>query len=315
MLRFTSAGRGRGYTRLRGGVESVLRVAYAGGWPAALWGRLPLARVSVTRHTLALLPEGSASLRVGFVSDLHLGPTTPACLVDEAFAHLAAAELDVLLLGGDYVFLDTSAAKERELARRVGGVVAATKLAVLGNHDLWTRHGGLERALADGGARILVNAKVELPPPHARVAIVGLDDPWTGHLDARAAFDGTDHADAIVVLCHSPDGFPEAARALARLPRRPAPPASPVPVANRPRASGSPVGALFVCGHTHGGHVATPWGPLIVPGRMGKRFPSGLFEVHGAHLFVSRGVGGIELPIRTFARPEVVIFDLIARGR
>ncbi len=296
MLRFKSAGRGRGYTALRGGVESILRVAYAGGWPAALWGRTPLARVGITRHTLPLLPEGAPPLRVGFVSDLHLGPTTPSRLVDEAFAHLAGARLDVLLLGGDYVFLDTSAAKERELAARVGTIASVTKLAVMGNHDLWTAHDGLERALREGGAQVLTNACVTLPAPHGRVAVVGLDEPWTGRLDAPAAFRGAGDADALIVLCHSPDGLPDAARALARLPRRPE--------------------ALFVCGHTHGGHVATPWGPLIVPGRVGKRFPCGLFDADAADgmtLFVSRGVGGVELPIRTFARPEIAVLDLVAR--
>jgi uncharacterized protein len=300
MIRLASQGRGRAYTARRGVVESVLRVAYAGGWPAALWGRVPLAcarSVTVTRHTLPILPAGSPALRVGFVSDIHLGPTTPTRLVDDAFAKLAGAALDVLLLGGDYVFLDTSPAKEQELAARVGAVVAPTKLAVMGNHDLWTRHLGLERALAQGGARVLVNACVTLPAPHARVVVVGLDEPWTGRLDAPAAFSGAEDADAIVVLCHSPDGVPAAARALARLAGRPAAPT-----------------ALFVCGHTHGGQVAAPWGPIVIPGRMGKRYPSGMFQAGGMSLFVSRGVGGVELPIRTFARPEIAVFELVGRG-
>jgi uncharacterized protein len=298
MLRFTSAGRGRAYTPLRGFVESALRVAYAGGWPAFLWGKAPMATVGCTRLTLPILRAGARPLRLGFASDLHLGPTTPRRLLDEAFGHLARARLDVLLLGGDYVFLDTSRAKEDELAARVGAVPARVKLAVMGNHDLWTHHAGLERALVRGGARVLVNGAITLAPPHGGVAIVGLDEPWTGRLDAAAGFRDVGDAETVVVLCHSPDGLPEAQAALADTAVCPGRPSS-----------------FFVCGHTHGGHVAAPWGPLMVPGKVGKRFPSGLFREGTSHLFVSRGVGGVELPIRTFARPEVVIVDLVAGER
>lgn len=74
-----------------------------------------------------------------------------------------------------------------------------------------------------------------------------------------------------------------------------------------------PPAGLFVCGHTHGGHIATPWGPPFVPGRMGKMYPHGLHLVEGVHLHVSRGVGGIELPVRAYAKPEVAVFELRAR--
>jgi predicted MPP superfamily phosphohydrolase len=52
-------------------------------------------------------------------------------------------------------------------------------------------------------------------------------------------------------------------------------------------------------------------GPLIVPGRYGKTLPFlGHHEHEGLPLFVSRGVGATELPVRTYAPPEVVIVEL-----
>ena len=44
-------------------------------------------------------------MKIAFASDLHAGPTTHPSVLDEAFAALAAAEPDMVLLGGDYVFL------------------------------------------------------------------------------------------------------------------------------------------------------------------------------------------------------------------
>ena len=93
-------------------------------------------------HRLPLLPgrAGRRPLRLGFASDLHLGPVTPLSLVEEAFDQLDAAGLDVLALGGDYVSLEVTPAIAARLTALVARVRAPVKVAVLGNHDLWTRH-------------------------------------------------------------------------------------------------------------------------------------------------------------------------------
>jgi uncharacterized protein len=278
---------------LRGVIESTLRVAYRGDWPGKLWG-LAARNCQVRRvhHTLRVLPRESQPLRIGFISDIHLGPTTPERLVDNAFAELAGAGLDVLLLGGDYVFLDATKEKAVRLAALAHAVPAAHKFAVLGNHDLWTHHRLIETALEASGIQVLENRGARLATQG--VVVVGIDEPWTGRADATMAMGSVQSSDAIIVLCHSPDGLPLASKALQ--------------MHNLPQQH-----VLFVCGHTHGGHIATPWGAPVIPGSMGRRYPHGLHRVGPFHLHVSRGVGGIELPIRTYAAPEVAVFDLLAQ--
>lgn len=290
-LRLRSDGRGRHYGATRGLVESALRVLYTGGWPARLWARFPGAcDVVRVEHRLRVLPPGQRAIRIGFVSDLHVGPTTPAATLDAAFAILAAAALDVLLLGGDYVFLDADVRGAAALADRIRAVPAARKLAVLGNHDLWTRHAIVERALERAGVELLINRSTRA----LEICVAGLDDPWTGAPDAAAALADACDDDFAVILCHAPEGLPLIEAALRHRPRSPR--------------------LLYLCGHTHGGHVATPWGPLVVPGPVGKRYPAGLYETPAATLHVSRGVGGVEVPFRTFAPPEVCVFVLEPRG-
>jgi predicted MPP superfamily phosphohydrolase len=291
-------GRGSHYGSVRAFAESVLRTLYRGDWPARLWALYPRAcEVTVVRHRVPILPPSAAAIRIGFISDIHIGPTTPNDLIDAAATELAAADLDVLLLGGDYVFLDATSVKAERLAALVEKIPARRKFAVLGNHDLWTRHDLLERSLSRAGVELLNNQSASLAAPHAGVAIVGFDEPWTGSIDAPAALRGIDGAETLVMLCHSPDGLPFAERALAELPNSPP--------------------ALFVCGHTHGGQIATAWGPVLIPGAVGKKYPHGFHEISGAgsslYLHVSRGVGTTELPIRSYAAPEVAVFDLIAR--
>lgn len=285
-----SRGRGVRYTVRRGVAETVLRAAYAFDWPARVWGRVPGAcTVAVERRTFAVLPPGMPTLRLGFASDLHLGPTTPEPLLARAEAILRDAALDVLLLGGDYVFLDATPAKAARLGAFVENVGARRAFAVMGNHDLWTEHELLERALERAGAQVLVNEGVRFEGAHAAIVLGGLDDPWTGAPDAERAFRALRDGDVAIALAHAPEALPMVQ------PFRP---------------------VVLFCGHTHGGHVALPGGvPIVVPGPIGRAHHAGWYHFGTSTttttMVVSRGLGGIEVAFRTFAPPDVVVVDLV----
>jgi uncharacterized protein len=282
-LKLSSEGRGGDYSLMRGLVETTLDLVYAGGWPGRLWGLTDRARhVRVVRAKVEA--RGIPPLRIAFASDLHIGPTTSSHTLDRAFELLSEARPDVLLLGGDYVFLHATREKTRELRRRVESVHARCKFAVMGNHDLWTTHRPIEDALNEAGARVLVNEAVRLPEPHGGVAIVGLDDPWTGERCAARGFEGAAGAALVFVLCHAPEGLP--------------------------LCEGHAF-SLYLCGHTHGGHVSTPLGPPVIPGRVGRMLVAGEHHTQWGRTIVSRGVGGIEVPFRTWAPPDVVIVDVV----
>lgn len=285
-LKFSSEGRGRRYSRMRGAVETTLDLAYHNDWPARLWGLTERSRqVRIVRVQIEALDV--PPLRIAFASDLHIGPTTAPHTLDRAFELLAAARPDVLLLGGDYVFLRATTEKVRELRRRVESVRAPCTLAVLGNHDLWTNHEQIENALQEAGAHVLVNACMRLSKPYNNVAVVGLDDPWTGERNPEIAFEGAAGAALVLVLCHAPEGLP--------------------------LCEGREF-SLFLCGHTHGGHVSTPLGAPVIPGHIGRKLVSGEHRTKWGRAIVSRGVGGIEVPFRTWAPPDIVIVDVVAPG-
>ncbi len=264
--------------------EWVSRIIYARDWPARALDRWGGVRVEVIQHRIAVPRPGRPPLRIGFVSDLHVGPLTPTRLLEAAFERLAEQAPDVLVLGGDYVFLEATAAKADLIARLVARVAVATKIAVLGNHDLWTDHALIEAALERGGARVLVNRALRLPAPHDDVALVGLDDPWTGAPDADRAFAEAADAAVRIAVVHAPEGYPFV----------------------RDRGA-----ALMLCGHTHGGQIAAPGGPIVVHGHLGRRWPAGLYDIDGLPLFVSRGIGAVEIPLRLYAPPDVAIFTVL----
>jgi predicted MPP superfamily phosphohydrolase len=272
--------------------ERILSAFYGGGWAARLWARVPGATdVRLERHDVALGRDpGRPPLTIAFASDLHLGPTTTTEVLDNAFALLRRADPDVLALGGDYVFLGATEERVRELNDRVAGVSAGIKVAVLGNHDFWARPARLEAALSHAGTIVLVNEAFRLPPPHDDVALIGLDDPFTavdrvaGERAVDDALDRVADARVKVALCHTPDG-------LVWL-----------------RGKGV---HLLLCGHTHGGHIALPgYRPIWIPSPTGRTYPWGLHQVDGLTLFVSRGVGGSLVPVRTWAPPDVAVFTI-----
>ena len=286
-----SPGRGRNYSRKRLVGESIARAVYGGGWTARTWARVPgRTAVDLVRHDLALLPARPGGrervLRVAFASDLHIGPLTAPVLLDNAFALLSDLRPDVLVLGGDYVYMEATPEMTRELEARVAAVPARTKIAILGNHDLWTHHDRIEAVLRAAGATVLVNDALVLPAPFEDVAFVGLDDPWAGRPDAERALRGTEGAGLRIGLSHSPEGVP--------------------------MLQGRGV-ALLLCGHTHGGQIALPSGPVVVHGEHGRRWPAGLYQLGDMSLFVSRGLGAVDLPFRAYARPDVSVFTLTGR--
>lgn len=243
--------------------------------------------MNVERRTIAALAPGAPPLRVAFASDLHIGPTTPEPLLARVERTLHDLAPDVLLLGGDYVFLEATPEKAARLAAFVRHVGARRTFAVMGNHDLWTEHHLLEEALASVGARLLVNEGARLEGAHADVLVSGIDDPWTGTPDAALAFRDARPDDVRVAFSHAPEALPLA------LPYHP---------------------VVLLCGHTHGGHVALPGGiPIVVPGPLGRIHSSGSYHIGTTELIVSRGVGAVEVAFRAFAPPDVVIVDLVAR--
>jgi predicted MPP superfamily phosphohydrolase len=222
-------------------------------------------------------------LLVAFASDFHAGTTTDPRLFARLTALLVERRPDVLLLGGDFV--SWNAGDVRVLAERLSVVDPPLgKFAVLGNHDRLAGVGQLVPHLERAGVRVLVNSHAALPAPFDAVSICGIDDPWSGSPNAAAAFEGA--GPVRIFLTHSPDGI---------------------------LLVGTHRFDVAFAGHTHGGQVAFKDGTPIVTagGPLARSHSRGCFDVPGnGSLYVSRGVGCSNLPLRINADPELVLCTL-----
>jgi predicted MPP superfamily phosphohydrolase len=172
-------------------------------------------------------------------------------------------------------------------------------ICTLGNHDysIYGRNGSAEgkrradylsKCLIDRGLTVLRNETLYLKPDGAGtpLAIVGLDDEWSGHIDPDRGFDGVDPSLPIVCLNHNPANCKE----LLRYPWQ-----------------------WMLSGHTHGRQVATSrLGKRLYPKRY-RHFTHGYYAVEGRHLYVNRGLSYGQR-VLDWCRPEITVFKLEPDG-
>lgn len=131
----------------------------------------------------------------------------------------------------------------------------------------------------DAGINLLVNQNHELRPD---VWLVGLDDAVSGRPNLAEAMRGVPANAYTIAMFHAPIFFV---------------------------ATAGKVNLVFA-GHTHGGQVRIPFvKPFWLPFGSGP-FLEGWYEEKNSRMYVNRGVGMSDIPVRFLCRPEVAFVNL-----
>lgn len=265
----------------RGAVASLTTGLVAGG--AVAWhARHRAPRNVKLRHLRIGEPTAGEALRIGFVTDTHVGPTVSAAELDRAMQLVMDEEPDLLLLGGDYV--SESPRYLPETANVIGAYTRALPLGVLavfGNHDYSNDAPRMERLLSGHGVRVLRNEAACLSG--SPLWIAGIDDAMLSVPDVAGTFAQIPEHAPVVALWHEPDGADEVARHGAM---------------------------LQVSGHSHGGQVRLPYLGHVAAPAGGRRYVSGLYNASGMPIYTSHGVGAYRPPLRYRCEPEVTLISL-----
>lgn len=222
-------------------------------------------------------------LRVGQLSDIHVGANTPDGRIIAAVDELNRSHLDLVVLTGDYV---TRKGDPFEKVPELLGRITPRTVAVLGNHDHWTDAVTIKRDLQRVGFDVLQNQNTTLSLKGRPFTLLGIDDAVSGHADVGATWKGAAKGSRLV-LAHAPP-------TITKLPQN--------------------EGVLCLSGHTHGGQIYVGSLTEGVFERVGQPFIRGRYDVGGNMLYVSRGLGfGRGSPlVRVGSEPEVTIFTLRA---
>ena len=233
------------------------------------------------------VPESLAELRglrIGFVTDTHVGPLIHPSDVARAIAPLISASPDVLLLGGDFI---CESPRHAEAAADILGDAARQAplgaIAVLGNHDYSNDAERITNRLRDRSIHVLRNEAVSVGCGKGGLWIVGIDDAILGSPDIDLAFSAVPPGAPAIALWHEPDWAELAAQRGA---------------------------FLQLSGHSHGGQVRLPFAPTVAAPSGGRRYVKGLNLAGEMPVYTSRGVGMYRPPVRFRCPPEVTLLTL-----
>jgi uncharacterized protein len=248
-------------------------------WAYAAFREPARPRLERVELRLPRLPAGLDGLRIGQLTDLHLGFRYAEENARWGVEQMRREAPELVVLTGDFISFQHAIPDVAAVLRDLGAPLGV--YAVPGNHDYWEGLADVRNALALCGIPLLINEHRRLTWRGADLWLAGVDDVWDGSVSLADALRGVPEDAFTLLLAHSPDLVSDAAEA------------------------GFDV---QLSGHTHGGHIRLPLlGPLGMP-RFGRRYVMGRYQVGPTSLYVSRGLGGP--PLRFLCPPEATIITL-----
>jgi uncharacterized protein len=259
---------------------AVMATASAAGLAYATLHEPRSPRLEQVTLRLSDLPARLDGLRIGQISDMHLGMHYSFENSRWAARQMAAQRPDLLVFTGDFVSYEHAIPALPEVLSELPPAPLGS-FAVPGNHDYWEGVPEIQQALATLGIELLINTSRLISVGGEGLLVAGVDDMWDGVPDLTATMAGAPRGAFRLLLAHCPDHADEAARHDVQ---------------------------VQLSGHTHGGHMRLPGlGSFCLP-RYGWRYPIGHAQVGTTRLYVSRGLSG--LPLRLGCPPEATIITL-----
>ncbi|RMG45491.1 MAG: metallophosphoesterase [Candidatus Dadabacteria bacterium] len=269
-------------------------------------------QITLTKQTIKIknLPPAFNNYKIAFLTDLHFSAYLPHALIERAVEITNQQEPNLILLGGDYIWLPdhppvfgvlpyrntvieaVPASKKLEaLYSETGSMLKYLKASdgifgVLGNHDRWEGAKLCTNIFSENGIKILVNESEEIVHRGDALMIYGSDDFWTG--TPSLPMNLTQENQTRILLSHNPDFVADSIK------------------------KGFSDFSLALCGHTHGGQIKLPLVGAPFYNVKNREFREGLVEKRGYNVYTSRGIGVVEIPVRINCPPEVALINLTA---
>ena len=281
---------------LTGGLMALGGVALSGCYRTVAKEEI----IEITQEDIMIphLPPAFDGMTVTLASDFHSSPYMSLKDLKNIVRRINDLKSDVILLPGDFV---TSHIEElppiieafSELKAKQG-VYAST-----GNHDHDVDVDSISEGLEDIGIRMLRNENRALEINGQKLHLLGIDDDASEtildfingrhapHVDTT--FRGIRETDATILLCHRPYHFDEFAQ--------------------------TKIGMMF-SGHTHGGQIVLArFGRSVVTMcSLASKFIDGFYDAaengSNSKMYVSRGLGVVDIPFRLNCPPEITQFTL-----
>ena len=252
--------------------------------------------IEITKLTLKLprLGQEFKGLRLVQISDFHLGQWINKERLDHIIETAAGLAPDYFILTGDYLeYLpygrpNVLATYEEDFNTISKSFLNLSGLcptfAILGNHDHKINARWVEDSLSKAGVEVLRNSFKTIHRGASELHFAAVDDVHERMDKLDQVMAAIPENGAAILLVHEPD-FADVSAATGRF-------------------------DLQISGHTHGGQIVLPLiGPPLLP-EMGRKYPSGLYNIKDMLLYTNRGIGVTTINARFNCRPEITVFTL-----
>lgn len=230
--------------------------------------------------SIAELPTAFEGFRIVQLSDLHGKLFTDRELVQR----VNKLNPDMVVITGD-VFDEYQEVPVDYADTALGGIKARYGIYyVYGNNDLYLGKAKIKQAMAALNIKTLEDEKVPIRVKGQSIYLAGVDYPRVRKIDLAALVSGIGKAPKIL-LAHRPEIIDPAVKAGID---------------------------LVLVGHTHGGQIRSPYMPKFVTivKKGYEKYKSGLFNIRGTQMYVNRGLGISDTPLRFLTRPEITVITL-----
>ena len=232
------------------------------------------------------LPPSLDGFKIAQISDIHLEPYTKKELVKQAISIVNSLNPDLIILTGDYVWLDVESIFE--LTPLLANLKAEHGVvSILGNHDIYEGVEVVKSGFRSANLPLYINQGFTVANGKGSLYMACLDDGRIGEPDLASAMNNWDNRSPILLLVHEPDLADKYSRD-SRI-------------------------SLQLSGHSHGGQVRMPGiGGLILPS-MGMKYDYRLYRVNGMWLNTNPGLGVVHVPVR-YNCPAEISEIILVRG-
>lgn len=254
------------------------------------------------------LPKTFENYKIGFVTDTHLGPATNLKFFNSIIDKLNQYNLDLLLLGGDYIWLKENLLfryKRNNLYNDIDNKLNAKQIyqdtlnnfskvrtkdgiiAVYGNHDNWIFPNILNKLAKKSKIKLEKENIIKIKKDSNEIlSIYTFQDFWRKLPVIKNKHIKMNKGEFRILLAHNPDTITYINQYF--------------PLKYN----------LSLSGHTHAGQVVIPFLPKASNTHY-KQYLSGLTKINSnSYHYTSAGIGFTSMPFRLNVRPEITIFTL-----
>lgn len=240
------------------------------------------------------IPASMNDIKIAFISDLKYNEFMKKERLSEMMKTLDTAGADIVIFGGDVFTAFEEHKPDSQTVQEVTGILKDIKaplgkFAVLGDEDLVSKEAKkqVSTLLYNSDFEVITNQKLQIRNGNQdSITLIGLDSLINGNPNLSKPFDNISSDEFNIMVTHCPD------------------------IINDNQINTKYLD-LILSGHSLGGQIRLPLLGSLQKVDGADTYSYGHYTINETKLYVSNGLGTVNMDMRLFARPQILIFRLV----